>query len=178
MGMGSSNVLTRSLDERGSRQALICRRSRKPQRCLPFPCALCTLPTLAIPPCSHSVPPHTLPCPTLPPGRPYQHDPQGCSEIYSSMHPHMGPSATASLLEALSFLHQHAHRTDMDLDLRRRLAFQQAEDRVPEERMVGLRVWGLHPPNGVQRGRVWGGRCTGRVAGPAGGGQGWRGQGE
>ncbi|MEW5298187.1 MAG: hypothetical protein WDW36_001338 [Sanguina aurantia] len=61
---------------------------------------------------------------------------QGASEIYAKQHRNMPPTATATLLHALEFMHQHAHAIDMDTDLRQRLAVQQAEDRVPDERMV------------------------------------------
>lgn len=61
---------------------------------------------------------------------------QGASEIYAKQHRNMSPTATATLLHALEFMHTHAHAIDMDTDLRQRLAVQQAEDRVPDERMV------------------------------------------
>lgn len=61
---------------------------------------------------------------------------QGASEIYAKQHRNISPTATATLLHALEFMHQHAHAIDMDTDLRQKLAVQQAEDRVPDERMV------------------------------------------
>ncbi|GAX80611.1 hypothetical protein CEUSTIGMA_g8046.t1 [Chlamydomonas eustigma] len=61
---------------------------------------------------------------------------QGCSETYGQLHRIMPPVASLRLLKALETISTHARNVDMDMDLRKRLAFQQVEDRVPEDRMV------------------------------------------
>ncbi|EFJ50436.1 hypothetical protein VOLCADRAFT_80189 [Volvox carteri f. nagariensis] len=55
---------------------------------------------------------------------------QGCSEVYAKASQSLPPGAVRGLLDALDLMHRHAHATDMDLDLRRRLADRVAEDKA------------------------------------------------
>ncbi|GFH28986.1 brefeldin a-inhibited guanine nucleotide-exchange protein 2-like, partial [Haematococcus lacustris] len=61
---------------------------------------------------------------------------QGCSDIYSKQYSCMPPAALCKVLQTLELIASHARGIDMDLDLRKRLAMQQAEDRVAEDRIV------------------------------------------
>lgn len=61
---------------------------------------------------------------------------QACSEIYSRQHHLMPVPAVDQLLQTLQFMFSHASVTDMDVAVRKRLAMQQAEDRVPDDRLV------------------------------------------
>ncbi|KAG2485588.1 hypothetical protein HYH03_015653 [Edaphochlamys debaryana] len=61
---------------------------------------------------------------------------QGCSEVYAKAAQSLPPGAVRGLLDSLEFMHRHAHTADMNLELRKRLAVQQAEDRVPEDKAV------------------------------------------
>jgi hypothetical protein len=50
----------------------------------------------------------------------------------------MPPAAADKLLQTLECIATHARGVDMDLSLRKRLAMQQAEDRVSEDRAVSV----------------------------------------
>ncbi|WIA22572.1 hypothetical protein OEZ86_009559 [Tetradesmus obliquus] len=61
---------------------------------------------------------------------------QAASEVYAQHYHHMAPDAMVLLADALQQVSQHARAANTDIGLRKRLAAQQAADRVPEERCI------------------------------------------
>ena len=82
--------------------------------------------------------------------------------------------AANELLDALEYVAAHARGADMDVDLRKRLAMQQAEDRVPEDRMVSACVCVCVCAGERGREREGGGGGGGVGGGGGGGGGGTR----